>query len=114
MRPSPTEKLIFAKLIAGLPPEAEALVLFGSRARGQATEFSDLDIAVVFCGDTPYGVRDRDVFELGFETQDEFGDSEFASRIQLLPIYQGDRAKPIWRSIRDEGIELWNRKSSAS
>lgn len=114
MRTSPTEKLIFEKLIAGLPPEAEAVVLFGSRARGEATEYSDLDIAVVLSGDTPYGARDRELFDLGFETQDQFADSQYASRIQILPIYSRDKARPIWRSIREEGIELWNRKSSAS
>lgn len=114
MRPTPTEKLIFDQLIAGLPPEADAMILFGSRARGKSTEHSDLDIAVVLAGDTPYGASDRDLFELGFEIQEQFTDSEYASRIQILPIYRRDQAKPIWRSIREEGIELWNRKSSAS
>jgi UTP:GlnB (protein PII) uridylyltransferase len=69
---SPTERRIVDRFKSALQEQlgVSKLVLFGSRARGDAEAFSDMDVLVVIEGDTDDHVRDfvsNCAWEAGFE-----------------------------------------------
>ena len=43
------------------PYDPERIILFGSRARGEADEYSDYDLIVIKCTDRPFLDRLRDI-----------------------------------------------------
>ena len=48
----------------GLAADAERVVLFGSHARGEAQEFSDVDLLVIAESDLPRFKRSRELYKL--------------------------------------------------
>ncbi len=83
-----------------------AVVLFGSRARGDANEQeSDVDLLVVLNGEFDRRAEQEAVSELQGDVSDEYNAwlfglvaSVYEYRKQMLPIYM---------NIRREGFELW-------
>ena len=91
----------------------QRVVLFGSKARGDSDEESDLDVLVVL-NDGDWRFRDA-VALVAFEPMIEYG-------VVLSPLvvdtadyrwWQEHRA-PIYRSVSAEGIELWTNQPSPS
>jgi len=85
------------------------VVLFGSKARGDGDEESDIDLFVVLRTDDPE-LKDE-IWQMSYEIELKrgvaFGD---------LVVGRSDYARmrrieePVFRNIRDEGIELWARR----
>lgn len=91
--------------------DVESVYLFGSRARGEGSSESDIDIAVI--------VRDRDVIkevtrlvvDASIKIEEEFG---ISGELILSPIViEEDLLKGhlgIGKRIREEGILLWSKR----
>jgi predicted nucleotidyltransferase len=81
----------------------ERVVLFGSRARGDAHEDSDYDVAVFLRGMTDrFAEMDR-LADLGTDILNETG--EF---VHAMPYRAGsyDERTPLMLAVRSEGIDL--------
>lgn len=94
-------------LRAGAHPAAAAVWLFGSRARGASTEFSDLDIAIEFSSaETPamraWLERVRHAAEAPVADQ-------WPGFVNLLGLYAGDADERLARRVRSEGLMVWRR-----
>jgi predicted nucleotidyltransferase len=108
---TPLEASIVARIAreAGAQPAAAAVWLFGSRARGASTEFSDLDVAVEFSSaETPAlrawleGVRR--------EAEAPVAD-QWPGFVNLVGLYVGDVDSRLARRVRAEGLILWRRST---
>ena len=94
-----------AKLTAMYGPRLERLVLFGSRARGQARSDSDYDIAIFL-----HDLADRDV-EIGrlADIQLEiWSDTNAAIMVDAIPFAAGawSERTTFMHELRREGIDL--------
>ena len=78
-------------------------MLFGSRARGNAQEDSDYDIAV-FLKDLPDPWRER--FRLGDLRVDFLDETGAFVEAQPFPATAYTDRTPLMRAIRTEGLEL--------
>jgi predicted nucleotidyltransferase len=94
-----------AQARALLGPELKEARLFGSRARGQGHEHSDIDIALIV---SPSGrARRRDLYDLAF-------DVGFAHGVEIAPLvleerqfqHLRERERLIARDIDGDGIRL--------
>lgn len=100
--------LRFKRGLATLPATVvQRLILFGSRARGEGHEGSDLDLAVILSGNEgPYW---RQIVDLATELNLEY---EYRIRISPLIVSQAkllelwDRERAIAHAILAEGIEV--------
>lgn len=92
-----TQKIVDA---ASRFPSIKQLRLFGSRARGDATERSDYDIAV-------FGASDRDRI---FFT-DAVDELPILQKIDLVFVSERLKKEPIFRSIQNEGILIMDKFS---
>ncbi len=85
----------------------DSVILFGSRARGEGNEASDLDLAVILAGEErPYWRRIVDVAtELNLEYEYRIRLSPLVvTREKLLELW--DRERTIAHAILAEGIEV--------
>lgn len=93
------------------------LILYGSRARGDAAPDSDLDVAVILTGrDQPLvdGRRPAPFSDPVWQAiVNAACDVSLSHNIYISPVVltedRLDEASPFIRSIRTEGIELWRR-----
>lgn len=98
----------FKRGLAMLPAAGvERVILFGSRARGEGNENSDLDLAVILSGDEgPYW---RPIVDVATELNLEY---EYRLRISPLVVSHArllelwDRERAIAHAILIEGIEV--------
>ncbi|MBI2000810.1 MAG: nucleotidyltransferase domain-containing protein [candidate division NC10 bacterium] len=98
----------FKRGLATLPDAlVQRVVLFGSRARGEGSEDSDLDIAVILSeGEGPYW---RQIVDVATELNLEY---EYRIRVSPLIVSQAklmelwDRERAIAQAILAEGIEV--------
>jgi uncharacterized protein (UPF0332 family)/predicted nucleotidyltransferase len=81
----------------------ERIVLFGSRARGQAHAESDYDVAVFLKDLTDFRAERRRLINLKLELMDETGED-----IQAIPFPAGSYGErtPLMHEIRLDGIDL--------
>lgn len=91
-------------------PEARNIILFGSRARGDSDEDSDLDLAIVL--DVPEVKREHweKVWDLKWRVLEYLDAEEFP--LSLILITLNDmmfRDSGIERELKNEGIVLWER-----
>lgn len=98
-----------ALLAAWNTPAIEAIVLYGSTARGETTPESDIDLLVIIREGKPWIVR-RTLYELIYPVIASLG---VDISLTVLPknhwldmIVQGD---PLAASILKEGLPLWGR-----
>lgn len=94
---SPAEALALARFRAELearfPARLAGLVLFGSRARGEGNEESDLDVLVLI---EHLAKRERrEVLDLAYELEIESG-------LRLSPVVRDPRVWPVWSPLRAE------------
>jgi hypothetical protein len=109
---TPLEASIVARIAreAGAQPAAAAVWLFGSRARGTSTEFSDLDVAIEFSSaETPAmrawleGVRR--------EAEAPVAD-QWPGFVNLVGLYAGEIDTRLAQRVRSEGLILWQRSTA--
>src|SRR3990172_10381866 len=110
---TPLEEVLVSRFIEVISSskDVESLYLFGSRARGEGSIESDIDIAVV--------VRDRDVIKdvtrLVVDTSIKIEEElDISGELMLSPIViEEDLLKGhlgIGKRIREEGILLWSKR----
>lgn len=85
---------------AALPGRIARVVLFGSRARGDAREDSDWDIAVFVHGE-PAPKEWSVLGGIGFDLTGEHGR---LVQVILLPLRRANDGSAITESIADEGV----------
>jgi predicted nucleotidyltransferase len=106
MRQAPDDPVLhrFRAAVAELYGErVERVVLFGSRARGDAQPESDYDVAVLLLGMTDRAAEMNRLADLA--TDILYTDGEF---IHAMPYRAGsyDDGSPLMHEIRAEGIDL--------
>lgn len=110
---TPGERLLLDAFVAGsreLTDGAliERVVVFGSRARGEGDEDSDLDLAVFLSPCAP-PTLERELIELAETLQEGWED---LPHLRLVSIRMGDRTRPaLLHAIEMEGIVLWAKTS---
>lgn len=86
-------------------PEAQ-LVLYGSRARGDAQEDSDYDLLVLVKGPVDWQlerkIRNR-IYDLELETDTILSVYVISLNIWNSPVY---KAQPFWQNVTQEGINI--------
>lgn len=87
---------------AALPGRVAKVVLFGSRARGDAHDDSDWDLAVFLEG----GADSRDLCRLADAAYDLIVETGAFIQPIAFPIEEFDRDLAILRRIRTEGLAL--------
>jgi predicted nucleotidyltransferase len=88
---------------AAQDPEIVSLYLFGSRARGTANAFSDIDIAVI-CGDA------ANVDRAALNRAATESDTHISFTYVLLQDFEtDDHPLHVSSSIKREGKRLWQR-----
>jgi predicted nucleotidyltransferase len=84
--------------------ELQAMILFGSEARGNATERSDVDIVVILARPVRPGAE---IARLGHILADL--NLRFGRLVSVVPASYEDYQQaqgPFWRNVRTEGIRL--------
>ena len=88
-----------------VPPHSE-MILFGSRARGDAHEGSDWDILILLDKDR-IRIDDYDLYSYPFR---ELG-WELGQYINVILVtkkgWQQDTASPFYENVKEEGIRIW-------
>lgn len=108
---TPMEKEIIRRLAAelvgaGIP--ARILRIFGSRARGDSDEQSDLDIAVEL-DSPPDPALTRRVMQLGRALSLPPAAGVPGLRVQVVPFFEGEDRTPLARAIAGDAETVWNR-----
>lgn len=106
---TPLEASIVARVAqkAGAQPAAAAVWLFGSRARGASTEFSDLDIAVEFSSAETPSMRAW-LEEVRRDVEAPVAD-QWPGFVNLVGLFAGDVDARLVRRVHEEGLILWQR-----
>lgn len=101
-------------LLRKLPHQIQRVVLFGSKARGDSTRESDVDLLVVVGGDkpkTPWGLDEPRFFTI----VDCVFDFLMKYRVYLAPtvmhVEETRKSSSLLADIDREGIELWHRQA---
>ena len=93
------------EVVARYGSRLHAVLLYGSRARGDAREDSDYDVAVVLEGE--FGFIDE--FDWMSDATYDFL-VERGTRVQGIPVRAGEIAKPprpFYSNVAREGVPLW-------
>lgn len=99
----------FASRLAGESTRIDGVVLFGSRARGDSTPESDIDVAVLVGGRRDRRLEDRIVaLAADLQWQPPF---EGLLRLSPLVLFAAERPGPLRRTLEREGITLWTRRT---
>ncbi len=97
-------------LLEKLPDEIERLVLFGSKARGEGSRDSDVDLLIVVAGQAP-SPRPEDSRRSVIVKGTEEVDSKY--HVYVSPIVrhvnQVRKWTPLLDHVNKEGVELWRR-----
>lgn len=109
----PAGTVEFLRQVGEELPAIRAIILFGSRARGEASDLSDLDTCTVVESDDPYG-EDDTYLEMQRARVAVSGDSPIpnGSWDNLVTRASGLRApRPysVWSDIAREGVVLYER-----
>jgi len=82
--------------------------VFGSRARGDAEEWSDLDVLIVVKGDSA-SIEEK-IREIRYETMWQYNFRPLISLLLLSEEEYADLSRlrtGLWRNIEREGVTLW-------
>ena len=105
------EQLMQEELVEGIKNILEdklvSIVLYGSVARGTATEESDIDIAIIAKQEFDIELRDKVVelavdIDLKYDTVLSIVDIDYNKYLEWQDIM------PFYKNIKKEGIVLWN------
>ena len=105
------EQLMQEELVEGIKNILEdnliSIVLYGSVARGTATEESDIDIAIIVKQEFDIELRDKVVelavdIDLKYDTVLSIVDIDYNKYLEWQDIM------PFYKNIKKEGIVLWN------
>ncbi len=98
------------QVVADLSDDVVSITLYGSRARGEAHEESDIDLFVVVRRDTP-SLRQA-LADLAWRVQFEHDVviSDIIRSVDQLSRMQADRF-PYYQNIEREGVLLWKSQS---
>jgi predicted nucleotidyltransferase len=106
------EKILdnLSEVISNEIPEAERIIIFGSRMRGSSDEDSDLDVAVII--DIP--VINKEIWErlwgIKWRVLEAMRSEEFPLSLMLITLKDFlNRDFGIEKVIREEGLVLWKR-----
>lgn len=88
-------------------PSVRKIVLYGSKARGDFREDSDLDLLFVTEGVVPRSVK-FGIYDLIYEL--ELENDVVISAVFFCEEDLAAQRVPLSRSIREEGIDLWLRE----
>lgn len=95
----------FARRIRGaLGDSIHEILLYGSTARGEADERSDVDVMVVLTGTTTGQQRDE-LIEIAFDVCLEYG-VEIIPNIQSKERFESRQDHPFMQNVREEGRGL--------
>jgi uncharacterized protein (UPF0332 family)/predicted nucleotidyltransferase len=88
-----------------------ALVLYGSRARGQGDDESDVDLLVVLRDGYQWETEQAEVSRLTQDLEERF-DYPLLSTLFVTERDYRSRMLPIYMNIRREGVVLWSRQAA--
>lgn len=100
----------FAEIIDAEMAEAQRIVVFGSRARGESNEHSDLDVAVVV--DAPSGVKAMwaRLWDIKWRILEALQAEEFPLSLSLVTANDlASGSSGFEKAIKTEGILIWER-----
>lgn len=91
-------------------PEARSMILFGSRARGESDEESDLDLAIIL--DVP-GIKKEHwerIWDLKWKVLESLGTEEFPLSLILVTLDDLVAEKSGFeKELESKGIVIWER-----
>ncbi len=103
---------IFSRLIEKEIPEAFQIIVFGSRARGDSDEGSDMDVVVIF--DMAYVSKemwDR-IWDIKWRILESLDAEEFPFSLTLITMKDLEsRDFGLENAIKKEGIVIWERQN---
>lgn len=107
------EKEALDKLISGLKKlygaNLDSVILYGSKARGDATRDSDIDVMVILGGYDNQSEEFDKIFKLVYAVEEEYDyDLLMSFIIKKKEEYLG-RQSPLLLNVRKEGVNLWMR-----
>ncbi len=112
---SPTETEILNSLSSAIErgyPEAEGVIVFGSRARGTSHEESDLDVAILLNTDRIVKEDWDRVWDIKWSVLEQLDAEEFPLSLMLIPKNEYLRSTTgVEFAIKREGISIWHRKT---
>lgn len=82
------------------------VVLFGSAARDESTEQSDIDVLVVLADITNYEEELNKIFDIQREVEREYDDKIILSVILTTQDDYNTRLDPLYLNVKKEGITL--------
>lgn len=102
----------FSNLVEKDIAEAHQIILFGSRARGDSNENSDLDVAVIL--NVPHIDKRmwNRVWDIKWRVLESFHAEEFPLSLSLLPLNDlTSKDFGVEKTIKTKGTIVWQRKN---
>lgn len=100
----------FVDTIRETMPDVVEIIVFGSRARGNSNENSDLDVAVVLDTESISKEAWQQFWDLKWKVLDELDVEEFPLSLTLITrkdFFSKDFG--LEKSLKTEGISIWQR-----
>jgi predicted nucleotidyltransferase len=94
------------RLVEHYGERLKGVVLYGSEARGEADEGSDVDLMVLLDGPVDTGREIREIVHLIYGLQIEH---EFFQPVEVIPVNAEDYDSTnigLYRNVKEEGISL--------
>ena len=86
------------------------VILYGSKARGDSTEDSDIDIMVVLKNFDKWENEFNKIFDIVYEVETKYDYEVLISFIIKSQIEFNISNMPLMLNVKDEGINLWMRE----
>jgi predicted nucleotidyltransferase len=109
-----TEQILIERFISLIIREigVESVYLFGSRAKAKGHLWSDIDLAIVIKNEEPIKEITRKAIELSIKAEE---DLDIIGELMISPTVVNNSLLNarigIGKTIKEEGILLWSRKS---
>jgi predicted nucleotidyltransferase len=95
----------FKRKVTELFPDAE-IIFYGSKARGEGGEFSDLDLLVILKGKVTTAIEDK-ICDLGYDLELKYG-VILGILVESLKFWESDwgKAMPLRMNVDREGVKI--------